>query len=316
MKNSNQEETVEYFYTNAENFGFKDIKVSNSSKLRTDAILVISQFQNFCDLNNLSFDYSVLYISLLEDGALQIPLVFNSENTGYSVFFIYTEEDAKKYNDAIIKIKETAYPNAIYFSCFDFSGVLGKELSTRTLQLSDLRIEKEANLTEEYAMWWSEDDETSFSNSETNEILDSMYEILQDYESVYTGYLLHQVGISEEFGRALLPNDEKALVAKAPENKNILIILSQKKGIRFLFPVKSTSRFYREQFLSAMRVDFLTLRLTLQQQQIPKDEPNELNGAEWFKVMTKVTEENEKKGQIIKSIGGWGMEQEQSFGVN
>jgi len=316
MENLIKDELAIEFYTNAENFGFKNININNSNKLRIDAISVISTLQKYCDANHLSFEYFPLYISLLVDGALSVPVVFISEQTGYSVFFIYTKEDAKKYNDAIAKIKETPYPNAIYFSSFDIVNVQDKEQSTRTLQLSDLRIEKEGNLNEEYAMWWSADDEAGFSNSETKEILDSIYDIQKDYESVYTGYLLHQIGISEEFGRALLPKNEKALLVHAPENKNILLILSQEKGIRFLFPIKSTSKFYREQFLSAMRVNFLTLRLTLQQQQIPKDSPNKLNGMDWFKSVTKVTEDNEKKGQLIKTIGAWGMEQQQSFGIN
>ena len=305
-----------FFNTNAGNFGFNNIQVENTNKLRVDAVMAISKLQEFCEASHLSFDYSVLYISLIEEGALQVPIVFTSENTGYSVFFVYNEEDAKKYNDALIKIKYTAFPNAIYFSVFDMKGVFNKVQSTRTLRLSDLRIDKDAKLKDEYAMWWSVEDETSFSNSETKEILESIYEIQKDYESVYTGYLLQQVGITEEFGRALLPAQEKALVVNAPENKNVLLILSQEKGIRFLFPVKSTSRFYREQFLSAIRIDFLTLRLTLQEQQIPKDEPSSLNGANWFMLMAKTTAENESVGKRIETIGSWADATDQSFGVN
>ncbi len=304
------------FSTNAEIYGFKNIQVSNSKQLRVDAILAISKLQEFCDTNGFSFDFSVMYISLLEEGALQVPIVFTSENIGYSVFFIYDEEDAKKYNDALLKIKYTAYPNAIYFTSFDITGVFGKIQSTRTLRLSDLRIDKEASLNDEYAMWWSGEDETTFTKSDTKEILESIYEIQEDYESVYTGYLMQQIGILEEFGRALLPVEEKALVVHAPEDKNILLILSQEKGIRFLFPIKSTSRFYREQFLSAIRIDFLTLRLTLQEKQIPKDEANNFSGTDWFTQMIKITAENEEKGTLIETIGSFGSDIKQSFGVN
>ncbi len=316
MANNKNGDSLDIFLTNAEIYGFKNIQVSNSNQLRVDAILAITKLQEFCDANSLSFDFSVLYISLIEEGALQVPFVFTSKNTGYSVFFIYDEEDAKKYNDALLKIKYTPYPNAIYFSCLDITEVFGKVQSTRTLRLSDLRIDKEASLNDDYAMWWSGEDETIFSTSETKEILESIYEIQKDYESVYTGYLLQQVGILEDFGRALLPAEEKALVVHAPEDKNILLILSQDKGIRFLFPIKTTTRFYREQFLSAIRIDFLTLRLTLQEKQIPKDEPNNANGSEWFMLMTKTTAENERNGNLIETIGSWGDEAEQSFGVN
>jgi hypothetical protein len=316
MDTIRDENSKKYFYSNAENFGFKSIQVESTETLRVDAVVAIAGLQAFCEANNLSFDYSVLYISLLEEGALQVPVVFTSENTGYSVFFIYNEEDAKKYNDALIKVKYTAYPNAIYFSVFDMQGFFGKVQSTRTLRLADLRLNKEATLSDEYAMWWSIDEETTFSSSETKEILESIYEIQKDYESVYTGYLLQQVGITEEFGRALLPAEEKALVVQAPENKNILLILSQEKGIRFLFPIKTTSRFYREQFLSAIRIDFLTLRLTLQEQQIPKDEPSSINGMEWFVMMVKATAQSESEGKQIETIGSWGNGMEQSFGVN
>lgn len=310
------EKASEYFYTNAATYGFADILVNNSNQLRIDALSAISELQKFCDTNRLSFDYSVLYISLLEEGALQVPIVFKTEKTGYSVFFIYSVEDAKKYNDALLKIKYTAYPNAIYFSNFDISSVFGKEQSTRTLRLSDLRINKEAELDDEFAMWWSANEEMVFSNSETKLILESIYDIQKDYESVFTGYLLQQIGLAEEFGRTYLPKQEKALVVLAPEDKNMLIILSQEKGIRFLFPVKSTSRFYREQFLSAIRIDFLTLRLTLQEQQIPKDDATGQNGAAWFNAMVKTTKENENSGKIVTTIGSWDGSEEQSFGVN
>ncbi|MDF1548854.1 MAG: hypothetical protein P1P88_13605 [Bacteroidales bacterium] len=307
---------MEHFQTNADKFGFTDIQIHNSNTLRIDAVLAIAKFQDFCKANKIDFDYSVLYISLLEEGALEVPLVFKSKNTGYSVFFIYNAEDARKYNDAAVKILKTAYPNAIYFSCIDLAKISDKAQSTRTLQLADLRFEKEAKLSGEYAMWWADDEETTFWNSETKGILATIYEIHEDYESIYTGYLLHQIGLSTEFGRALLPEDEKALVLHAPENKNILLVLSQEKGIRFLFPVKSTTRLYREQFLSALRVDFLSLRLSLQQQEIPKDEKLHQKSIDWFKFMAKTTEENEKKGQIIQNVGVWISENSDDFGLN
>jgi len=93
-------------------------------------------------------------------------------------------------------------------------------------------------------------------------------------------------------------------------------VLSQEKGIRFLFPVNSTSRFYREQFLSALQVDFLSLRLSLQQQQIPKDEPTKQKSINWFKFMAKTTEENEKLGQMTKHVGVWINEDHDGYSLN
>lgn len=309
------QKSIKKFRSNANVFGLEGIDLDCSGSLRVDAISVINKFQEICDNEKWDFDYFVRYISLLDEGVLEIPLVCHIGDKAFSVFFIYTLDDAKKYKDALLKVKQTKYPNTIYFSGFDIDTVFDKMLSTRTLQLSDLRLQKDKSIHENYAMWWPELYDDRFSVSESKEILESIYDIHKDYESVFVGYILCQIGLIEDLERAQLPKDEKALILIGPENKTILLILSQEKGIRFLFPINSTSKFYREQFLSAIRIDFLSLRLSLQQQNIPKDEAKEMHSRNWFKNMLKIVEQKENEGKQINSIGSWS-NNEGSFGVN
>lgn len=88
-----------------------------------------------------------------------------------------------------------------------------------------------------------------------------------------------------------------------PENKKIILDLSKEKGIRFLFPVHSTTKAYRERFLRGALVDFLATRIALQQQQAPEDGPIEPNSYDWFNFMGRVIKKKEMEGERIDRIG-------------
>ncbi len=295
------EESDTLFRTNSLDQGFGNIALINTQNIERDTDSAIIELKRICDLKNLSFNYFVLYISLIDDGALQVPLVFNAGHKAFSVFFIYSEEDAKKYLDALDKLGETEYPNAIYFSAIEIGQVTKKIICTRTLKLADLKFNARAVISGEYAMWWPDESEDIFWDSPTSKILQNTYEVFRNYESVHAGYLLNQIGLAAEIGRAWLPDEDKALPVIGPEQKNLLVVLSKEKGIRFFFPVNTTSRFYREQFLYAMNIDFLTYRLSLQQQEIEKEKRSEHDSYVWFNSERELTTEKEKQG--IKILG-------------
>ncbi|MFW5760626.1 MAG: hypothetical protein ACOCXH_06585 [Cyclobacteriaceae bacterium] len=101
-----------------------------------------------------------------------------------------------------------------------------------------------------------------------------------------------------------LPETPKNFVILGPENKLIILDISQEKGIRFLFPISSTSKEYRDRFLKGVLVDFLSTRMYLQQNKLEEDELKDPNSYDWFTFMSKVTVEQESKGEKIELIGG------------
>lgn len=294
------------FAHNLADFGFQEIQLSNSGKLRIDAIMAIAEFEKWSKARQLSFSYEVMYTSLLEEGALTVPLVIQIGEERFSVYFIYTSEEAKKYRDLTQQVHRTAYPKLIYFSALDLQQQQGSTKIIEPFQLADLRYDKGSQISGEYAMWWADTTEDQFSQSETRKILGELYELYRGYETYLTGYLLRQVKIvaADQLHRTALPIDQKSFILQGPEQKKVVLLLSQEKGIRFLFPLLNTSRTYRERFLRGVMIDLLATRLPLQQQDFPQDKPTDPNGYDWFQLMSRSIQQEEMAGKSTQSIGG------------
>jgi hypothetical protein len=284
MDKDDDSESIEnkFFINNLADYGYSAefFSVMDSAVDHVDSVLI--QFQKLFSGHTSHFTFQKDYISLLSEGALHVPLVVEAGGRAFSVFFIYSIEDAKKYLDAREKISGTLYNLPVFFSQVDFSTLDQKILSTRTLKPSDLKYSKDIVVIGEYAMWWADEEENNFQESDTYQLILNLFQVFRHYETAFLGYLLYHIGLTGEIGRAELPLQDKALSVIGPESKKILIVLSKEKGIRFLFPVQNTKRFYREQFLHALWVDFLAFRLSLQQQGVEKDEDKDYNPLDWF----------------------------------
>ncbi|NME71432.1 hypothetical protein [Flammeovirga aprica] len=302
---STSDNTKNKFLTNIEDFGFEKFELGITGKVRVDGILAIAEFLDRAKKQGIECSHSVMYVSLLEEGALTVPIVINYGDQAYTLFFIYNEEDLLKYKSLEQHVGKTAYPNLIYFSAIPiYDGYEPKEI-IEPFQLADMRVEKEAEVKGTYAMWWSNDGEEKFGESETLKTLTKLYDVFKGYETYLFGYILRQTRITEstELQRLSLPEESANFVLVAPENKLIMLNISQEKGIRFLFPTNETTKEYRERFLSGVLVDFLSTRLYLQQHQANEDEEMEPNSYDWFNFMAKVTTEREKEGEGVDLVG-------------
>lgn len=304
-RTSNSSPQKNYFITNSAEAGFGDIKLAIAGKLRVDALLAIAALEDYAKKTDHKLSWQVMYTTLLEEGALTVPVVFDYAGQGYSLYFIYQEQDLLKYKDLEVQVKRTKYPNLIYFSSIPIFDGYKPQKIVEPFQLADLRFEKNAKVAGEYAMWWSTSVEPRFIGSKTFNTLSKIYEVFFEYESYLTGYLLRQIRFLQEtkLQRMALPNEENSFVVQAPENKKVIIALSQEKGVRFLFPVKDTSVAYRERFLKGVLVDLLAMRIPLEQQGTQKDAKTDPNGTEWFRFMSRVLQKQEQEGEV-SMVGG------------
>lgn len=293
------------FLTNSEDFGFGHIELGIAGKLRVDAILAISKFQDKAKMMNEPFSYSVMYTTLLEEGALTVPLVFSIGEKRYSTYFIYQENDLLKYLDLQQHVERTHYPHLIYFSSIPVSKGYSKKPIIEPFQLADLRIVKDGKLTGDYAMWWRTENDIRFSSSKTGQTLKKLYEIYEGYETYLLGYLIRQIRVNEstELKRVRLPESIISYVVAGPEDKKILIDVSQEKGIRFLFPIKETTTEYRERFLHGVMIDFLATRYSLHKNDAQKDPAHDPNSYNWFSFMLNMIEQKENEGEKIDLVG-------------
>jgi len=304
QKNFSGRKKSKFYYTNSEKYGFGKIEVEYTGQLRIDIILIIAELDKIAQERKQDFNYKVLYSTLLDKGILPVPLVFSMGNQKYSVYVINNADNLYKYRDAVKHISRTAYPNLIYFSQMPVTES-GKTLpAIEPLQLAYLNRKNNPENKGKFAMWWGNENEPYFHQSKTYEILKEMYELLRGYESYMLGYILRQLGITEELNRVKLPDKPSSLTVIGPEDKNIIIDFSQEKGIRFLFPVEKTSKEYREKFLNAMLVEFVLQLLILKNNNVEKDPEEEPNSYDWFTFMSKVVREKELKGEFKNHMIG------------
>ena len=246
------------------------------------------------------------YLKMLEDGILKIPVVLNIDDQSYALFFIYDEKGASQFNDAKIKLKNTEYPNALYLSTFDIRSVPKRKNALQVFSISDLVYQEQAICKGAYGMWWKTKKESLFYSSKTRKYLDDIYNSIAGYESYFLGYFLSEIKIKgfEKFRRIELPIEQKEILVKGPENKNLIFSCSQEKGIGIHFPIKDCDVLYRELFLEQFRNAIQAFKLTLQLREVPKDQAGSSHGLEWYTFMNRVMKEQEQRGVLAEVIGG------------
>lgn len=288
-------------FNNFQEYGFPNIQFLLKGNRGLDIMASIGRLSKEMKSNNMPFEVKGFYYTkLLEEGALNIPVVFKSEEKGYSIFYIYDEEQAKAFNSSKDLISDTDYPNALYISTIDCTKVTAKSNSLTSVNLSDLSYNEKPELKVDYGMWWSENNDKIFHTSKSKESLDKIFECVKGYESYMFGYLLSEIKIKElkKFQRVALPANEQNFVVKGPEYLEIVISASQEKGIRFQFPKEKASHQYRERFLKQILSSLQAFQVILIKKQVPKDEETDENGYDWYNFMTSVIEKKEKEGEI------------------
>ena len=294
------EKKQNFFITNSNDFGLGDIELGISGKVRVDGLLAIAALEKISKERNQEFHFNVMHTSLLEEGALTVPVVCAIGQDKYSVYFIYQEEELLKYKDLVTHISKTPYPNLIYFSSIPiYDGYTPKPI-IEPFQLADLRHDKNAKVAGKFAMWWSTEKDPFFHQSKSFEYLSKINEWMNGYSSYMTGYVLRQTKVlqEQELKRMLLPEQSASFVIEGPEEKKIILDLSQEKGIRFLFPMDNTTVEYRERFLKGAMVDLAATIIPIMQNKLPKDENTDPNAHDWFNFMARLVKEKELSGEF------------------
>ena len=300
LANKNDEKPKQNsFLTNSAEFGLGEIDLGISGKVRVDGILAIAALQDLAKKQDKEFQYSVMYTSLLEEGALTVPVVCSIGAEKFSLYFIYQEDDLLKYKDLVKHVSRTAYPNLIYFSSIPIYEGYDPKPIIEPFQLADMRVDKDGKVAGKFAMWWSTEGDPHFHTSGTFEHLSKLNELMKGYETYMAGYVLRQTRIIQEMElkRVQLPENNATYVIDAPEEKKVLLDISQEKGIRFLFPIDKVTKEYRERFLKGIMVDFAASIIPLRQHGAPVDEDTDPNSYDWFNFMAKVVKEHEDSGE-------------------
>lgn len=289
-----------YFLTNSAEYGLGEIELGISGKLRVDGLLAIAALDKLAKERQVNFEFGVMHTTLLEEGALTLPVVCTLGEEKYAIYFIYQEEELLKYKDLVNHVSRTAYPNLIYFSTIPiYDGYTPKPI-IEPFQLADLRYEKDAKVAGQFAMWWSTEEDPYFHKSVTFDYLSKLNEVIKGYETYMAGYVLRQTRVVPEvqLKRMTLPVQHATFVLEGPEEKKVLLDVSQEKGIRFLFNIQETTSVYRDRFIKGAVVDMIANILPLRKSDLPIDEELDPNSYDWFNFMSRVVKEKEESGAL------------------
>jgi len=294
-----------YFKTNSTDHNLGQIDLTVMGKLRVDGLLAIAEMEKIAKRKGLNFAFHVMYTTLFEEGVLTVPVVCTIGEINYSLYFIYQKEDLAKYKDLVSQIERTLYPNLIYFSTIPIEDNVEAQSALSTFQMANLRVFTDAPVAGQFSMWWQSENDKYFHKSKTFRLLQRIYKLCQGYETYLMGYILLQIGVTNEakLQRMRLPKENVSYILNAPEHNRIILNLSQEKGIRFLFPIERTSAKYRDLFLQGVVSDFEMVIRSLKEQNVPSDEKQEPNGYEWFSFMSNVVKQKEEQGEPIDQIG-------------
>ncbi|GLR18592.1 hypothetical protein [Portibacter lacus] len=293
------------FITNSAEFPIGEIELTNTNTLRIDAIIAMSKLSEIAKERGLESKEEVMYTTLIEKGAMTIPLISKMGDEQYAFYFIYNEDDLAKYQDLRRNIGETAFKHLVHFSALPVDTVVPEKKIVEPLQLADIRYDKDISCQGDFAVWWATESDEVFHNSLSYNYLEKINQILEKYGTFLHGYVLRQTRINadEQIKRTLFPSDRNQYGLQGPDGTDIVLEISHDLGIRFYFPSPSTTRKYREQFLKSMLVDFMANFVELTQMKFDHDQPEHVKFSQLINNGLLNAKQLELKGEAISQYG-------------
>ncbi|MEM9824765.1 MAG: hypothetical protein AAF985_27005 [Bacteroidota bacterium] len=228
--------------------------------------------QPYCLRNNtvleiLGIDYGLLF----EEGFRKVPVFFKLHQQTCALFFIYREQEARKFKDAKKKLSKFGIRQVFYLSQVDPKQVTYKESALSVLGFKDLAWQ-ESLCAGTYQSWWPTANDPLFEVSKTKQYLIDIQKCLEGFLKHFVQHLFTEVNVPDYKPTTILPIHKKSqsLFLKGPENQDILLTYSTKQGIKFHFPKGRVSRTYREFFLDQIHTSIQAYRLRFILKAMPK----------------------------------------------
>ncbi|MDA0839270.1 MAG: hypothetical protein O2857_15990 [Planctomycetota bacterium] len=250
----------------------------------------------------------IAHCRMLEEGILEVPFEIVSEDHTFGLFLF---SDACSASAAAFKGVQNIYNSweehtAIYYSPGPLKLSNGPELSPLRPFAFDifLKLSGEAATPGEYAMWWPENEEDRFCNSETHCLLNRIYAALDGIETYVNAMLLHNLDVLEEHEpsfRVSLPQQPANIPILGPDGLPMLLSLSHEKGIRFLMHREQTAPACSKLFLKHLAEFVERIREDIVHHQMRLDEASV--AVEWFKSSVETIRLQESSGGELDAFG-------------
>lgn len=135
---------------------------------------------------------------------------------------------------------------------------------------------------DEYAIWWVGELEQDFDSAPVKDDIEVCHDLLDFYNSYALGILSYAFGLRPDNSRVRLPVYDEVLI-EGPEGVEIIISLSETKGINFHFPVEPMYENYRNKFMKVYINFCYDIRAQIELGNYPKDDFGLPSTLEWYR---------------------------------
>lgn len=261
----------------------------------TDSMLGSSErFATSCYVYKL-FDKGVFII----DGVA----IWNYEK--YAIILLTSDTPISYINELKTYFVNDGYKDLIYYAKKDPHLVEGsKKLKFENFNDKCFRYDPanqglEQRKHNEYALWWAGELEKDVKSSILLNDIGVYLDLLEFYNSYLLGFLSFAFGLNKEVVRTKMPDYEEVAIT-GPEGVEIIITLSEKKGIYFHFPKHPRYEKYRNAFIKVFVNFCYKIREQIIENDLPKDDFEHHTTLEWY---TQLIEEAKEHNSEIAAIG-------------
>ncbi len=261
----------------------------------TDAMLGSAErFATSCYVYKL-FDKGIFII----DGVA----IWNYEK--YAIILLTNDTPMSYINELRTYFVNDGYKDLIYYARKDPHLVEGtKKLEFENFNEKCFRYDADNQSLDkrkhnEYALWWAGELEKDAKSSILLKDIGVYLDLLEFYNSYLLGFLSFAFGLNREGARTKMPDHEEVVI-NGPEGVEIIITLSEEKGIYFHFPKHPRYEKYRNAFIKVFVNFCYKIREQIIENDLPKDDFDQQTTLEWYNQLIEKAKEHNSE---VKAIG-------------
>lgn len=264
-------------------------------------IKIISEYSDSLIDSKEQYATSCCVYKLFDKGIVMTNGVVIDNYDKYAVFLFANPTPITYIEKLKEKFIEDGFKDLIYY-CNEDPQTIDKDpadISYVGLQKECFKLKneqsRESRKHNDYALWWTNNPDILFSNTDSYKTLSKFHEENYDVNTYILGKIGFALGLNQNESRVKVP-DYDELIIEGPEDVEIIVTVSAQTGINFHFPIDKKFERYRDNFLNAFVVFASSIKEQVIQHNFERD--SDVIKPEWLE-QTKDVENIESISLIL-----------------
>ena len=230
---------------------------------------------------------SICVQKLFDKGVINTSGIVIDDYERYAVMLFVQPTPMSYINELKALFLADGYKDLIYFSQTDPNTVTGNQdirfdnFNAQSFSFSPEKQGKSNRKHYQYAMWWPSEQEPDFLRSEMKENIETYLQLFDNYNSYALGLLSFAFNLKKDTNRTKLPEYDEVTI-QGPEGVEIIITLSQTKGINYHFPILPEYEVYRNRFIKVYLIFASKIKAQIDKNNFPKDDFGHASTLDWY----------------------------------